>query len=92
MHNLVGIAAELELLWRLRFPEQYRGDAFVAMRGSWSRKPGVCYKVVRIRFENGQPRRFEDFLTGFLRNDGREQFGRPVGLAIGRDGSPIVSE
>jgi glucose/arabinose dehydrogenase len=29
-----------------RFPAAYRNDAFVAMRGSWNRKPASGYKVV----------------------------------------------
>ncbi|MCC5609215.1 hypothetical protein LC612_21115 [Nostoc sp. CHAB 5834] len=40
------------------------------------------YKVVRIRYENGKPVKFEDFVTGFLTKDRTAQFGRPVGLAI----------
>jgi glucose/arabinose dehydrogenase len=75
-----------------QFPEEYRGDAFVAMRGSWNRKPAVGYKVVRIRFANGQPQGFEDFVSGFLIGNGREQFGRPVGLTVTRDGSLLVSD
>ncbi len=75
-----------------QFPADYRGDAFVAMRGSWNRNPPSGYKVVRVKFENGKPVRFEDFVTGFLLEDGREQFARPVGLAIARDGSLLLTE
>lgn len=75
-----------------QFPEAYRGDAFVALHGSWNRKPPSGYKVARIRFENGKPTRFEDFLTGFLAASGKEQYGRPAGLAIDRDGSLLVSD
>jgi glucose/arabinose dehydrogenase len=75
-----------------QFPQEYRGDAFVAMRGSWNRKPATGYKVVRIRFENGTPTGIEDFLTGFLSDDGTAQFGRPTGLAIYPDGSLLLSD
>jgi glucose/arabinose dehydrogenase len=75
-----------------QFPAEYRGDAFVAMRGSWNRREPVGYKVVRIRFENGTPRGFEDFLTGFLLDGGQAMFGRPVGLAVARDGALLVSD
>ncbi|MFN6562642.1 MAG: PQQ-dependent sugar dehydrogenase [Nostoc sp. ChiSLP01] len=75
-----------------QFPAQYRNDAFITMRGSWNRNPPVGYKVVRLRFENGKPVRYEDFVTGFLRQDGKAQFGRPVGLAIAPDGSLLFTD
>lgn len=75
-----------------QFPPEYRGDAFVTMRGSWNRNPPAGYKVVRVRFQNGQPVAFEDFITGFLMNGGAEQFGRPVGLAIAPDGSLLFTD
>jgi Raf kinase inhibitor-like YbhB/YbcL family protein len=72
------------------FPESYRGDAFVAMRGSWNRKPASGYEVVRIDFQNGQPKAIEPFVTGFL--SGSETFGRPVGIAQLPDGSLLVGD
>lgn len=75
-----------------QFPPDYRNDAFVAMHGSWNRAPVTGYKVVRLRFENGRPVRFEDFLTGFLIEDGKAHFGRPAGLAVTRDGALLVSD
>ncbi|GET41691.1 PQQ-dependent sugar dehydrogenase [Microseira wollei] len=75
-----------------QFPPEYRGDAFVTMRGSWNRNPPSGYKLVRVRFQNGQPVAFEDFITGFLINGGAEQFGRPVGLAIAPDGSLLFTD
>ncbi|MBX9603806.1 MAG: PQQ-dependent sugar dehydrogenase [Bryobacteraceae bacterium] len=77
-----------------QFPPEYRGDAFVAMRGSWNRKPPSGYEVVRIRFRNGKPAAIEPFLTGFLTGAGENwsQFGRPVGVAVARDGALLVSD
>lgn len=74
------------------FPADYRGDAFVALRGSWNRYPPSGYKVVRIRFDNGRPVAMEDFLTGFLIEGGRAHFGRPAGIAVARDGALLVSD
>ena len=74
------------------FPERYRNGAFVAFRGSWNRAPARGYEVAFARFENGEPVRFEKFLTGFLVDGGRAQFGRPTGLAIAKDGSLLVAE
>jgi glucose/arabinose dehydrogenase len=75
-----------------QFHDYYRGGAFVAMRGSWNRKPATGYKVVHIRFENGQPRAFEDFLSGLLIDDGQAYFGRPAGLAVAQDGALLISD
>ncbi|MDQ3459304.1 MAG: PQQ-dependent sugar dehydrogenase [Deinococcota bacterium] len=74
------------------FPEDYRGHAFVTMRGSWNRQPPVGYKVVLLRFENGEPSEFEDFITGWLLEDGQAQFGRIAGLLVMQDGSLLIAE
>ncbi len=75
-----------------RFPDDYRGDAFIALRGSWNREHPVAYKVARVQFEDGKPGGFEDFLSGFLINDGAAYFGRPAGVAVTRDGALLVSD
>ena len=77
-----------------QFPEKYRGDAFIAMRGSWNRKPPSGYEVVRVRFEDGKPQAIEPFITGFLTEDQGSfgYIGRPVGLAISRDGSLFIGD
>jgi len=76
------------------FPAEYSHDAFVAFHGSWNRKPPTGYKVVRIRFKQGRPTGFEDFLTGFLVSDVERPFafGRPAGLAVMADGSLLVGD
>jgi glucose/arabinose dehydrogenase len=75
-----------------QFPPDYRGDAFVALHGSWNRFQRTGYKVVRLRFHDGRPTGvYEDFLTGFVASDDAV-WGRPVGLAVMHDGSLLVSE
>ncbi len=74
------------------FPSAYRGDAFVAMHGSWNRSQRTGYKVIRVLLRDGVPTgEYEDFLTGFV-TDGTHVWGRPVGLAVAKDGSLLVSE
>ncbi|MEO7964541.1 MAG: PQQ-dependent sugar dehydrogenase [Gemmatimonadaceae bacterium] len=75
-----------------QFPTEYRNDAFVALHGSWNRNPPGGYKVVRIHFDNGTPVKVEDFVTGFLGNGGREQFGRPTGIAVAPDGALLFAD
>ena len=74
------------------FPAEYAGDAFATMRGSWNRNPASGYEIVRIHFENGQPKSIEPFLTGFLTDGGKTHFARPVGLAVAKDGSLLMAD
>jgi glucose/arabinose dehydrogenase len=75
-----------------QFPDDYRGDAFVALHGSWNRAKRTGYKVVRVPLDKGRPNGvYEDFLTGFVTPEGNV-WGRPVGLAVMKDGSLLVSE
>ncbi|MBO9657854.1 MAG: PQQ-dependent sugar dehydrogenase [Chitinophagaceae bacterium] len=74
------------------FPADYRGDAFITMRGSWNRSNPVGYSLVRVHFEGGKPTGFEDFLTGFLVNGNRAHFGRLVGLTIDAQGALLISD
>ena len=77
-----------------QFPAEYRNNAFVAMRGSWNRKPPSGYEVVRVRFQKGKPSQVEPFLSGFLAQEGGQwtHSGRPVGVAVAADGSLLVSD
>lgn len=74
------------------FPERYQNGAFVAFHGSWNRKPATGYRVAFVPFVNGAPQAIEDFVSGFLSNDGQSTFGRPAGVAIAEDGSLLFSD
>jgi glucose/arabinose dehydrogenase len=77
---------------REAFPEEYRGDGFATLHGSWNRGSRTGYKVVRVILENGVPTgEYEDFVTGFVLGDD-DVWGRPVGIAVASDGALIVSE
>lgn len=43
-------------------------------------------------FEGGEPQAIEDFVTGFLIEDGTAQFGRLAGVAVAADGSVLFSD
>jgi Raf kinase inhibitor-like YbhB/YbcL family protein len=90
-------AAPMQLAWYTgeQFPAEYRGDALVAMRGSWNRKPPSGYEVLRIRFEDGRPVALEPFVTGFLmdtEDGGWGHLGRLAGLAMAADGSLLLAD
>ena len=80
------------------FPAEYKGDAFVSLHGSWNASKQTGYKVVRVHFVNGKPEGgYENFATGFWPgNDPAGQpartWGRPVGLAVAKDGSLLIAD
>jgi glucose/arabinose dehydrogenase len=73
------------------FPPDYKNAIFVARHGSWNKtvKTGGDVVVVRLN-PNGTVRSVEPFLTGFIA--GNNYLGRPVDVAMMRDGSLLVSD
>jgi glucose/arabinose dehydrogenase len=76
------------------FPADYKGDAFVALHGSWNREPRTGYSIIRIKFQNGKPvGGYDDFVTGWMLDENKaEVWGRPVGVLVLRDGSMLISD
>ena len=78
-----------------QFPSEYRGDAFVVLKGSWNRSSPTGYKVVRVPFKDGKPEgSYQNFMTGFW-TSGRqtaEVWGRPAAIALMKDGSLLVAD
>ncbi|HET9472527.1 MAG TPA: PQQ-dependent sugar dehydrogenase [Steroidobacteraceae bacterium] len=81
------------------FPKKYRAGAFIAFHGSWNRapEPQAGYKVVFQPMKAGKPSgAYEVFADGFAGemadNNPRNAKYRPVGLALGPDGSLYVSD
>jgi glucose/arabinose dehydrogenase len=70
-----------------QFPEEYRGDLFVAYHGSWNRDEPTGYKVVSI---DTQTREVRDFATGWLQEN--NVLGRPVDVIVADDESLFVSD
>src|SRR6202048_91707 len=78
-----------------QFPAEYRGDAFVALKGSWNRSEPTGYKVVRVRFKDGRPEgSYVNFVTGFWVSGQHraEVWGRPTALAVMKDGSLLIAD
>ena len=75
-----------------QFPADYKGDAFVALHGSWNRAKRTGYKVVRLIVKDGKPTGdYEDFLVGFVADDA-SVWGRPVDVAVAKDGALLVTD
>ncbi len=67
-----------------------KGDAFIAMHGSWNATRKTGYTLSRILFENGHPygeQKIVNFLVG-----GSVVRGRPVDCVQAPDGSILVSD
>lgn len=78
-----------------QYPSEFHSDAFVAMRGSWNRKPPAGYEVVRVRFDaSGGFTAFEPFVSGFTQPiaSGHGFFGRPVGVTTADDGALLFTD
>lgn len=77
------------------FPTDFRGDAFVALQGSWNASYPTGYKVVRVRFRDGRPiGGYENFATGY-RIGGTSTatvWGRPSSVAVAADGALLVAD
>ena len=93
-YALGGHTASLGLCWLPAgtlpgFPD---GMA-IGQHGSWNRSTLSGYKLVFIPFVNGHPAGpARDILSGFLAPDQRVSYGRPVGVAIGPDGSLLLAD
>lgn len=74
------------------FPARYQNGAFIAFRGSWNRKPATGYRVAFVPYSAGRPQGIEDFVSGFLIDDGAATFGRPAGLAVAPDGALLFTD
>jgi len=76
-----------------RFPAKYRGGVFVAAHGSWNRtKPsGAEVQFVPIG-PDGKAGKMEVFASGFLDDKTGLYRGRPVDVAVMKDGSLLVSD
>ena len=78
-----------------QFPAEYRGNAFVVLKGSWNRAEPTGYKVVRVPFKDGRPEgSYQNFTTGFWVAGSRraEVWGRPAAIAQAKDGSFYVAD
>jgi glucose/arabinose dehydrogenase len=74
------------------FPAKYQGGAFVASHGSWNRtKPsGGLVNFVSMKAD-GNADKSEVFADGFLDENGIYR-GRPVDVAVMKDGSLLISD
>lgn len=75
------------------FPAKYQGGIFVATHGSWNRtKPtGALIDFVSLK-PDGTADKHEVFAHGWLDPETNSYRGRPVDVAVWKDGSLLVSD
>lgn len=93
-YALGGHTASLGLCW---VPEGtlpgFPAGMAIGQHGSWNRSKLSGYKVILVPFENGKPSGpAMDILTGFLAEDEKQSYGRPVGVALAADGALLVAD
>lgn len=66
--------------------------AYIGQHGSWNRRPRSGYQVIFVPFVGGKPAGMpQAVLTGFV-DAGGGAMGRPVGVAIDRQGGLLVAD
>jgi glucose/arabinose dehydrogenase len=74
------------------FPQRYRNGIFSAQHGSWNRTTPIGARVMFTSLkEDGTADKTEVFAEGWLQPNG-EYLGRPMDVAVLRDGSLLVSD
>lgn len=91
-YALGGHTASLGLCW---MPEGtlpgFPDGMVIGQHGSWNRSTLSGYKVIFVPFANGKPAGPpRDILWGFLSEDEKVSFGRPVGVAVGPDQASLL--
>ena len=91
-YALGGHTASLGLCWMPEGTLPGFGDGMViGQHGSWNRSILSGYKLIFVPFENGVPSGPpRDILTGFLSDDEKIAYGRPVGVTLGSDGKSLL--
>lgn len=91
-YALGGHTASLGLCWMPDGTLPGFGDGMViGQHGSWNRSTLSGYKLIFVPFEGGKPSGpARDILSGFLSEDEKKAYGRPVGVTIGPDGKSLL--
>ena len=73
------------------FPDDYRGDIFIAEHGSWNRSRRIGYRVTRVALDDaGNAVDYRPFVSGWLQ--GQRYWGRPADVLVMPDGALLISD
>ncbi len=94
-YALGGHTASLGLCWMPAgtLPGFDKDGMVIGQHGSWNRSTLSGYKVVFVPFDNGKPcGEPQDILAGFLADDEKHSYGRPVGVTLGPNKTLLVAD
>ena len=74
------------------FPTEFGNAIFVARHGSWNRKEKIGYDVVRVHKNQDGTYVKSPFISGWLSEDKKDVWGRPVDFEVMPDGSMLISD
>ena len=74
------------------FPDEFKGDLFIAEHGSWNRSKKIGYRITRVKIDKNKAISYEPFIYGWLDEEEQEAWGRPVDVLILKDGSMLISD
>ena len=91
-YALGGHTASLGLCW---VPEGtlpgFGAGMAIGQHGSWNRSTLSGYRLIHVPFTDGKPSGpARDILSGFLSEDEKVSYGRPVGVQVGPDGKSLL--
>ena len=91
-YALGGHTASLGLCW---VPDGtlpgFGAGMAIGQHGSWNRSTLSGYKLIHVPFKDGKPSGPpRDILSGFLAEDEKVSYGRPVGVTVGADGTSLL--
>ena len=75
-----------------QFPSEYKNAIFSAQHGSWNRTEPVGARVMVTHIAEDGTAEMKPFAEGWLDEETGEYLGRPVDVAMLRDGSLLVSD
>jgi glucose/arabinose dehydrogenase len=91
----IAHAADLGLVFYTgnKFPAKYQGGLFSAQHGSWNRSKPVGAQILFTPLKaDGTADKAEVFASGFLDEETGLYRGRPVDVAVMKDGSLLISD
>ena len=75
------------------FPLNYKNSIYVARHGSWNRSEKIGYDVVHVKLDsNNNVVSYAPFISGWLSDDKKDVWGRPVDIEECSNGSILVSD
>jgi glucose/arabinose dehydrogenase len=75
-----------------KVPEPFRNGVLLALHGSWDRSRKTGYKIIFFPWQDGRPGPQIDLVSGWLDDQSQSQWGRPVDVKPGDDGSLLISD